>query len=56
MSSQCDIDGMCLDNKSKTKVVFGSKSVKLDEFDEMVKVDDRIKNKINMIDKELEKY
>lgn len=51
----CD-ETVCLDKKEKTKIIFGSNSLSLDEFEEMVNKDQNLKNKMKKIEEELEKY
>jgi hypothetical protein len=45
-----------LDKKEKTRVVFGSTAMKLDEFEDMVNRDPNLKRKMKTVDEELEKY
>lgn len=47
---------VCLDKKENTRVAFGSKVMKLDEFDEFVKKDEKLKEKMKEIDEELKRY
>lgn len=50
---QCN-DTVCPDKKEKTKVVFGSQVMKLDEFQDLVSKDEKLKKKMEDIEKELE--
>lgn len=56
MSDFCRIDGMCLDKHDKTNVVIGSDMLKLNDFEDMVNGDPRIKNKMKEISKQLDNY
>jgi hypothetical protein len=51
----CD-ETSCLDSKEKTKVVFGSNVMKLDEFEQMIEKDNALKNKMKMIEEKLKEY
>lgn len=51
----CD-ETVCLDKRENTKVAFGSKVMKLDDFEDMVNKDPSMKKKIDQIEKELEQY
>lgn len=45
-----------LDKKEKTKVVFGSSIMKLDDFEDLLKYDKNLKKKFQRVEEELKKY
>ena len=46
----------CLDDGSRTKIMVGSGVYELNEFDDMVEGNPRLRNKMELISKELDNY
>ena len=55
MENSCTID-TCLDDSSRTKIMVGSGVYGLNDFDDMVKGNPRLENKMNKIREELNNY